>query len=188
MSAFLFLSSSVTSAPRHGAASAFVTARKELVCSVNRAATAPLLYPPEGLCHYLYYADLFVHKEEIVAAEIEESFEAFKTQFRTNYRRTEGGLAFDIRYTSEGDFNSKVEQQLGDLARINIKHYGILNVLARVDKMQALMDKSRGLLRAFKRIQGADKNRKTIIAIGLIDYNETNAWDRYKNWIKMAVE
>lgn len=53
-------------------------------------------YPPDGLCHYLYYAHVFIHRNAVRATRVASSYMVFVARLR-NYTLTQGGLAFDIR-------------------------------------------------------------------------------------------
>ncbi|XP_077544634.1 uncharacterized protein LOC144157727 [Haemaphysalis longicornis] len=146
------------------------------------------MYPPDGLCHYLYYTHIFIAGPELRSTESIHSYRTFKNVVK-KYQTTRGGLAFDHRYVTAAKIkDSAIQSQLTDLANENIPHAGVLNLIARKDKMAALMSNVKGVLEALKEVQGNDENKKTIIAIGLFGYNEPQAWEMYKNWIKQATD
>ncbi|XP_077524141.1 uncharacterized protein LOC144135305 [Amblyomma americanum] len=50
------------------------------------------------------------------------------------------------------------------------------------------MAKAKDVLQKFKSLQGHDRNRKTVLAMGIYDYHVSNAFDIYKAQFKLAVE
>ncbi|KAL3203331.1 hypothetical protein MRX96_041947 [Rhipicephalus microplus] len=79
--------------------------RTELICTVGDTAVERKMFPPDGLCHYLYYTHVFVAtivddrpvtSHYVRATRITASFDAFKDALK-RYKKTEGGLSFDIK-------------------------------------------------------------------------------------------
>ncbi|XP_077536261.1 uncharacterized protein LOC144148624 [Haemaphysalis longicornis] len=164
---------------------------RELLCSVNQVAVLPWVYPPDGMCTYIYYSNLIVtindqQKYELHEAVGDVSWTMFKTEMKKR-TRTEGGAAFDARYiTVEGI--KGIRNVLVGLAQENIPHYGVLNVLAEANDLKPLLDNTTEVMKELKNLQGGDVKRRTVIAIGLYNYSGAVAWATYRTYFKYAVE
>ncbi|XP_077523408.1 uncharacterized protein LOC144134352 [Amblyomma americanum] len=160
---------------------------KELVCTVGWRAVIPFMIPPDGLCHFLYYVDVVVVYTRVHGIHNEISWKVFQAEIKKQ-SKTQGGLSFDIRYVDVPLLNNQnVIKALNALASSNMKNYGLLTVVAtQSSKLAGLVTKAKNVLEKLKSMQGNDKNRKTIIALGLYDF--TNAWSTYQAQFKLAVE
>ncbi|XP_075556718.1 uncharacterized protein LOC142588784 [Dermacentor variabilis] len=146
------------------------------------------MFPPDDLCNYVFYTDVVVVNGSLHGVEADASWNQFKAYMKT-YTKTQGGISFDARYVDQNKLNDQnVEQQLTNLAADNIKHYGLLKVLGRLDKIDGYMSNAIRALVKLKTTQGSDNSRRLVLAIGLYDYAEPNAGDRYRSVIKKAVE
>ncbi|KAH7971311.1 hypothetical protein HPB49_021338 [Dermacentor silvarum] len=141
----------------------------ELICTVSGFAVFSTMYPPDGLCRYLFYCNVVVTNASMVGVEVSISWEVFKKQMK-KFKKTSGGISFDSRYVTAASIKP-VEKQLKDMARNNnIKHYGVLNMLTVPAKAHGLLKQMKVLLKKLKNIQGTRSTRKTILAMGLYDY------------------
>ncbi|KAH7971405.1 hypothetical protein HPB49_023571 [Dermacentor silvarum] len=141
----------------------------ELICTVSDFAVFSTMYPPDGLCHYLFYWNVVVTNATMKGVEVSISWDVFKMQMR-KLRKTSGGISFDARFVTAANISS-VENELEELAnQNNIKHYGVLNMLAIPTKAHHLLQQMKVVLKKLKSIQGNDPTRKTILAMGLYDY------------------
>ncbi|XP_077524138.1 uncharacterized protein LOC144135302 [Amblyomma americanum] len=161
---------------------------KELVCTLGASAVMAYMMPPDGLCTYLFYTDVVVIANQLNAAETDTSWEMFQKEIQSR-RKTKGGISFDIQYVTSSQFdNQGVKNQLNSLAAINMKSYGLLTLMTTVSKLTTLMAKAKDVLQKFKNLQADDRNRKTVLAMGLYDYHVSNAFNIYKAQFKLAVE
>ncbi|KAH6940469.1 hypothetical protein HPB50_000076 [Hyalomma asiaticum] len=158
----------------------------ELVCTVGRTAFYAEVYPPDGLCHHIYYRDVAVVHGALIGVEIMSSWEMFK-MVMMKYTKTSGGMAFDVRYASPTSLNATVEKELDMLASKNVKNYAVLNVLEVPDKLSKLYNDAKPLLMKLKNLQGSDKKRKTLIGIGILNYKLSNAMSRLRDIFNDAV-
>ncbi|XP_070381311.1 uncharacterized protein [Dermacentor albipictus] len=160
----------------------------ELVCTVSGFAVFGYMYPPDGWCHYLFYWNVVVIGETIRAAEVSLSWQIFKDQ-TAQLKKTSGGMSFDSRYVAASSIRS-AEKELEYLATINnIKHYGVLNMLATPEKAHDLLQHTKALLQKLKTIQGNDITKRTILAMGLYDYgSQGEYYSFFTNLFKEAVE
>lgn len=158
----------------------------ELVCTVGRTAFYAEVYPPDGLCHHIYYRDVAVVRGVLVGIEIMSSWEMFK-MVMMKYTKTSGGIAFDVRYASPTSLNATVKKELEMLATKNVKNYAVLNVLGVPDRLSKLYNDAKPLLMELKNLQGSDKTRKTIIGIGILNYKLSNAMSRLRDIFNDAV-
>ncbi|KAH8028982.1 hypothetical protein HPB51_021837 [Rhipicephalus microplus] len=100
-----------------------------------------------------------------------------------------GELSNTYRYVTAQAFDDQaMKKHLDKLASANIKNYGILNMVTSVKTWDDSMNRARGTIAKLKEIQGDDSNRKIVIALGLFDYNEPNAWDKYRKGFRDAVD
>ncbi|XP_077524249.1 uncharacterized protein LOC144135462 [Amblyomma americanum] len=171
---------------------------RELVCTVNRFATTWAVYPPDGLCHYLYYGLVFVVEEQVRATTSPVSYDAFLSVAR-GYNVTGAGIAFHTRYTNAETVTGNVSAEMNiathlKLLRMNFRvvHYGFINVIARMKAMPPLVNKVLKVLKILKDYQKSfetvepfdDYVGKTILGLGLFRYNEINAWRQYKELLQ----
>ncbi|XP_077523039.1 uncharacterized protein LOC144133831 [Amblyomma americanum] len=143
------------------------------------------MYAPDGVCHYMYYTNVFLDEENFMATELQVSFQRFKDVLKM-YSKTKGGLSFDIKYV---DLNSIKQSKTAilTLASNNIGSYGFLNMIAPIDILQGWVEKAKDLLKELKGLQGKDPTRRTIIAIGTFRYSEGATWTKYKDLFKTAI-
>ncbi|KAL3213944.1 hypothetical protein MRX96_007344 [Rhipicephalus microplus] len=143
------------------------------------------MYPPEGPCQYLYYTDVVIVGGAIRASLVQDSWRLFQAKAST-YKKVKAGIAFDYRYISRVKIYSALPE-LQRLARQRMEHYGLLNVITEPDELNATVEAMRPVLKALKEIQSNDPNRKTVIAIGSLNY-KSGGFDReYKQIIKNVV-
>ncbi|KAH6925902.1 hypothetical protein HPB50_011817 [Hyalomma asiaticum] len=160
----------------------------ELICTVGSFAMTENMYPPDGLCNYLFYTHVFVYNSSLAGIHVEESWQRFKEQVASR-TATPAGISFDARYiTAQALDEIGVRNTLNTLAKQNIMHYGILNMITRLDALDDYMDRAKGAIAKLRTIQGKDAKKRIIIALGLFDYNEPNAWERYRASFRKAVE
>nr|XP_037275852.1 uncharacterized protein LOC119168558 [Rhipicephalus microplus] len=161
----------------------------DLVCTLGAFAVINAMYPPDGLCDYLFYTHVIVfNKTELVGVEVNASWTLFKKEIAAR-SMTAGGVSFDFKYVTAQAFDDQaMKKHLDKLASANIKNYGILNMVTSVKTWDDSMNRARGTIAKLKEIQGDDSNRKIVIALGLFDYNEPNAWDKYRKGFRDAVE
>ncbi|XP_075527624.1 uncharacterized protein LOC142559833 [Dermacentor variabilis] len=127
------------------------------------------MYPPDGLCHYLFYWNVVVSGGIMRGVDVSLSWEIFKNE-TARLKKTSGGISFDSRYVTPASILS-VEEELKRIARTNnIVHYGVLNMLAAPAKAQHLLQRTKPALKALKNMQGNDSTKRTILAMGLYDY------------------
>lgn len=161
----------------------------ELICTVGTFALFSNMYPPDGLCDYLYYTHVVLYnKSQLAGIEVSLSWKMFQAQIKSR-SKTAGGVSFDARYVSPMPFDDQgLKSTLKALASANIANYGVLNLITRVKDFDKTMDKAKGAMEKLKSIQGNDAKRRTIIALGMFDYNEPNAWVKYKEEFRKVVE
>lgn len=158
----------------------------ELVCTVGATSVLKEMNPPDGLCHYIYYDSVVVTRSKLVGVEINTSWTTFITSLST-YTTTTGGIGFDVRYSPASEMNATTEQDLKELARQNIKHYGVLNVLDIPDKINKRFADAKELLSTLKGYQEGDGSRKTLIAMGILNYKHPNAMSFLRDIFQDAV-
>ncbi|KAH6926047.1 hypothetical protein HPB50_013453 [Hyalomma asiaticum] len=141
---------------------------KEIMCTVGHTAVMPNMYPPEGLCQYLYYTDVVIVDGEIRASLIQNSWQLFQMK-ATTYQTIKAGIAFDYRYISLVKIYG-VRQELDRLAQQNIQNYGLLNVITKPGELNATVEALKPVIEAFKDVQGDDADKRTVIAIGSLSY------------------
>ncbi|KAL3196849.1 hypothetical protein MRX96_014944 [Rhipicephalus microplus] len=158
----------------------------ELVCTVGATSVLKEMNPPDGLCHYIYYDSVVVTRSKLVGVEVNTSWTTFITSLST-YTTTTGGIGFDVRYSPASEMNATTEQDLKELARQNIKHYGVLNVLDIPDKINKRFADAKELLSTLKGYQEGDGSRKTLIAMGILNYKHPNAMSFLRDIFQDAV-
>ncbi|KAL1420325.1 hypothetical protein MTO96_024409 [Rhipicephalus appendiculatus] len=158
----------------------------ELVCTVGATSVFKEMNPPDGLCHYIYYDSVLVTKSKLHGVEINVSWTSFIASLST-YSRTSGGIGFDVRYSPMSEMNATTEDDLKDLARGNIKHYGVLNVLDIPSQMNKRFGDAKELLSRLKGYQQGDGSRKTLIAMGILNYKHPNAMSTLRDIFHDAV-
>ncbi|KAH6941501.1 hypothetical protein HPB50_019158 [Hyalomma asiaticum] len=158
----------------------------ELICTVGPGVLFDGMIPPDGLCHYIYYTSVAVVADVLHAVDTNEGWETFKHAFMGR-KKTSGGIAFDIRYVTVMGLNAKVETALKDHASKNIKHYGVLNVLEASTKIKDPYAKAKSILAKLKRIQGSDRTRKTVLGMGIYNYNGHKSYETIKEIFSDAV-
>lgn len=160
---------------------------RELVCTVGADAVLGKQYPADGLCDYLYYTDVVIVNLTLYATKVQTSWAFFQKHMKT-MSKTSGGIAFDVRYLTLDRFrHPNTIRQLNALATNNVRHYGLLNILTQLAALKPLLDNAKALLEEMKKIQGNDTSRKAIIALGLFNYSQPNAWRDYVDLFKKAV-
>ncbi|XP_075556720.1 uncharacterized protein LOC142588785 [Dermacentor variabilis] len=158
----------------------------ELICTVGSFAILRSMYPPDDLCNYMFYTDVVVVNGSLHGIEVDASWKQFKKYMKT-YTVTQGGISFDTRYLDPKRMNDRVlQQELTNLAADNIKNYGVLKLLARLTNLDIYMSNAIRVLEILRATQRT--NGKIVLAIGLYDYAEPKAGDRYRSVIKNAVE
>lgn len=162
--------------------------RQELICTVGLSATIPKRYPSDGGCQYLYYTHVFMSEGKVLPTEGETAFTAFLDRLQ-EYKKTEGGLSFDIRYVDPEELKKDAAKTaLSKLSEKKILHLGSLNIQFEIDEMTSMLQKAKDMLKIFKDIQGADSNRKTIVALGTYDYGKDDVWQKFVEMVKSATQ
>ncbi|KAH7973195.1 hypothetical protein HPB52_022754 [Rhipicephalus sanguineus] len=160
----------------------------ELVCTVGTFAVMPAVIPPDGICTYIFYCDVISIDGALSGIETNASLKVFEDEIQKR-AATEGGLSFDIRALSPEHFdNLKLREALNALSQQNVKHYGILNMVTDATHVAANVNKAKLIIDRLKDLQGNDATRKTMIALGLSDYSEPDAWNLYSSQFRVAVE
>ncbi|KAH7972628.1 hypothetical protein HPB52_014261 [Rhipicephalus sanguineus] len=148
------------------------------------------MYPPDGLCHYLYYTHVYIREKEsafhVMARGILASFTVFKDKVK-EYSKTEGGLSFDIKAVNRTGVR-QAQSELKNLEQDRILHYGTLNVINEPDKLRGLVTRAVGMAKALKEHQQNDPRRRTVVAISAIDYGTDDKWNTLKNAVKQAAD
>ncbi|XP_065303991.1 uncharacterized protein [Dermacentor albipictus] len=146
------------------------------------------MYPPDGLCHYLFYWNVVVRNGTMRGVDVSLSWKIFKHE-TARLKKTSGGISFDARYVTPASVRS-VEEELKDIAKKNnIVHYGVLNMLAAPEKAHDMLQQTKAALRELKNMQGNDLTQKTILAMGLYDYGRRGEhYANFANLFKEAIE
>ncbi|XP_077523516.1 uncharacterized protein LOC144134482 [Amblyomma americanum] len=159
--------------------------KRELVCTVGFSTVEASMYPPDRFCDYLYYTNVVIVGDSLQGAEEQTSWKMFQEQAKT-YSRVELGVAFHFRYIITQKLDA-ARNALDTLARNNIKHYGVLNIIGRLFRLRAVVNGLEDVFEKFKEIQGSDPTRKTIIAIASAYYSAHDV-DFYQNLITTTVK
>ncbi|XP_070389654.1 uncharacterized protein [Dermacentor albipictus] len=152
---------------------------RQMLCSVGRTAIAETMYPPEGLCTYLFYTDVVIVDAKIVAAAERNSWNLFQTKAK-KYNTIKSGIAFDHRYIST-KLISEAMGELTMLATNKIGSYGLLNIITKPTVLHQTVLALRPAIEALKNIQGSDPGKTTVIAIGSYDYSGSGFMAKYKD-------
>lgn len=145
------------------------------------------MYPDDGVCNYLYFTHIIV-RGTLSPPFHKKGWLMFQKQMKAR-SKTGGGIAFDVHSLTVAALkNPTARAELTKLANENVKHYGLLNVMAQPEELAQLLEKAREQLNELKALQGNDAKRKTVLAVGLFDYSKSNAWDTYKSLFKKAVD
>ncbi|KAH7959326.1 hypothetical protein HPB49_010289 [Dermacentor silvarum] len=105
----------------------------ELLCTVGHAAISNNMYPPEGICTYLFYTDVVIVDSKIVPSRERNSWKMFKMKAKS-YKAVKSGIAFDHRYIRP----NLISQAMGELTMLagnNIASYGLLNIIGKPDEL-----------------------------------------------------
>ncbi|KAL1420324.1 hypothetical protein MTO96_024408 [Rhipicephalus appendiculatus] len=159
----------------------------QLICTVSETAVFQQLVPMDGLCHYVYYTNMMIVKGVLTPVKVTVSWNMFKRVVK-RFNKTTGGVGFDVRYVTETDLQAQVRDQLDELSSGNVKHSGVLNVLASSAKLKDLFKKARGLLSRLKTFQVRDFSRKTLLALGIYNYLGDKAWQILQEVFASAVD
>ncbi|KAH7935251.1 hypothetical protein HPB52_004950 [Rhipicephalus sanguineus] len=165
---------------------AFTVSVDQLICTVGDTAIFDRMVPLDGLCHYIYYTNIVVQKGELTAIKVSVSWNTFKAVL-SGYKKTTGGIGFDVRYVDVTDLSAQVQGKLNDLYLRNVKHYGILNALETSKNLTDIFTKAKGLLKKLKNFQVRDDTQKTLLAFGIYNYLEDGAWDTLQEVFASAV-
>ncbi|KAL1420319.1 hypothetical protein MTO96_024404 [Rhipicephalus appendiculatus] len=138
----------------------------QLICTVSDTAVYDQRVPPDDLCHYVYYTSMVISKGELTPIKNKVSWVAFTTAV-SSFKKTSGGIGFDVRYVDAMDFNAKIQIDLTKLNLENVKHYGILNKL--------------------KTLQIGDDTRRTLFAFGIYNYLGDKAWETLQEVFASAI-
>ncbi|XP_070389658.1 uncharacterized protein [Dermacentor albipictus] len=152
---------------------------RQILCSVGRTAIAETMYPPEGLCTYLFYTDVVIVEAKIVAAAERNSWNVFQIKAK-KYNTMKSGIAFDHRYIST-KLISEAMGELTMLATNKIGSYGLLNIITKPTVLYQTVLALRPAIEALKNIQGSDPGKTTVIAIGSYDYSVSGFMAKYKD-------
>ncbi|KAL1420313.1 hypothetical protein MTO96_024398 [Rhipicephalus appendiculatus] len=159
----------------------------QLICTVSDTAVFPEMVPPDGLCHYVYYTNIAgIVNGDLIPFKNNLSWVSFKDALST-YKKTSGGIGFDVRYVMGKDFDAKAQAYLSHLNTKNLKHYGILNAIESSVKLKDLFNTAKDLLRTLKSFQANDKTRRTLLAFGIYNYFGSRAWDTLQEVFTSAI-
>ncbi|XP_075728848.1 uncharacterized protein LOC119164875 isoform X2 [Rhipicephalus microplus] len=147
------------------------------------------MLPPDGLCDYMYFCHVVVSKNKLYADRLDFSWDVFKAEMKKR-DKTGAGIGFDSRYLKAADLSGdELRKELGTLtSEYKIRHYGLLNVIVRYFNAESRTTDAIDALKSLKQIQGDDKTRKTIVGVGMYDYNERFSWNAYKQMFAQLVE
>ncbi|XP_077519778.1 uncharacterized protein LOC144129483 [Amblyomma americanum] len=142
--------------------------------------------PPDGICDQLYYTSVHVLDHRVQSAEDDAGWNRFRRSMAALKKpSTTGGIAFDIRYLEEESlYHSEFRTELRTLSTKNIRHFGILNVIANADVLAGMVTRLKKITARLKVLQYHDRSRFLAVAIGLSKHNEGFAWDRYRQYLK----
>ncbi|XP_077536409.1 uncharacterized protein LOC144148772 [Haemaphysalis longicornis] len=144
------------------------------------------MYPDDAVCDYIYFTPISV--PDLLRQTSQIGWLTFRRQMKA-LSKTGGGIGFDAQSTTPDNLRDpNVHSLLSYLANKNVAHYGLLNVVANHTALADMLEKGKELLQEMKALQGKDAKRKTILAVGLVDYSQPNAWDTYKTLFKKAVD
>lgn len=161
---------------------------KVYVCTVGGSAVMARMYPSDGLCDYIYYTYIALAGDVVVSSTSQKSWTTFQERAK-GYRKTGAGVAFDSPYiTADLIRKPNAKTLLNGLARNNVPHYGLLNVMAQDQNLVALFGQASTVIKELKNIQGSNQARKTIIAVGMYNYAQMSSWNIYQNVLKRAVQ
>ncbi|KAH7942165.1 hypothetical protein HPB49_021376 [Dermacentor silvarum] len=155
---------------------------RELLCTVGDSAVTVSVYPPDKMCSYLYYTHVIIQGDNIYGAKVETSWKTFK-YMSTTYRTVKAGVSFDYRYITAAKIRSATDT-LAELSSVNIRHFGVLNVIMKPDD---LLKKVFALKSVLQEIKNKFNNSHTVMAIGSRDYS-VQGYRAFTNAVKFAVE
>ncbi|XP_075724081.1 uncharacterized protein LOC142766116 [Rhipicephalus microplus] len=145
----------------------------------------PDMYPPERLCQYLYYTDVVIDGGHIRASLVQDSWKLFQLKAR-NYQTVEGGIGFDYRYIARVKIYA-ARRELHQLAKHNLEHYGLLNVITKPNELNATVESLKPIIEALKDVQDNDPEKQTVIAIGSLTYKPEGFQLEYRQIIECVV-
>ncbi|KAL1420320.1 hypothetical protein MTO96_024405 [Rhipicephalus appendiculatus] len=159
----------------------------QLICTVSDTAVFPEMVPPDGLCHYVYYTNIAgIAKGDLIPFKNNLSWVSF-TKALSSYKKTSGGIGFDVRYVMGKDFDAAAQANLSKLNSKNLKHYGILNAIESSINLKGIFNKAKDLLKTLKSFQANDKTRRTLLAFGIYNYFGKRAWDTLQQVFTSAI-
>ncbi|KAH7959865.1 hypothetical protein HPB49_014428 [Dermacentor silvarum] len=156
------------------------------MCTVGHSAVSKNMYPPEGVCQYLFYVDVVIVDSKIVASLEQSSWNQFQMKAMV-YKRVKSGIALDYRYTTS-KLISDAEEDLNRLALNKIGSYGLLNIITKPSDLQRAVRAMKPVVAALKKIQGSDPVTRTVIAIGSYDYSGSGFMTQYKKIFEFVVK
>ncbi|XP_049527444.1 uncharacterized protein LOC119458881 [Dermacentor silvarum] len=158
------------------------TTRTPLVCTVGGGALAFTAYPSPAVCSYVFFTHVLVSDGKLRGSESGEGWQDFVRSLRDDeFADYPGGVSFDARYLNAASLaDDVVKLELEELAANNIRHYGILNILARASYMPQLVATVGTIVTKLRKLQGGDRSAHLVVAAGLWHYNESGAWATYQ--------
>lgn len=155
------------------------------------------MYPKDGLCHYLFYTHVFIYENEtkeekkppiitVASSRIVVSFNVFKQQI-LKYKKTEGGLSFDVRAVDHGRV-FRGYTTVRKLQEEKLLHFGFLNIIDRPGALEGLVTSAVATCGLLKNIQANSTRRRIVVAIGSIDYSTPRHWAMFKDALKEAAK
>lgn len=156
-----------------------------LLCTVGPSLQEQSI-PPDGICDQLFYTSVHVMRRTVHSVHDELGWLRFKEAMAAvSQPGTTGGLAFDVRYLEEKAlYDSELRTDLRTLSTKNIRHFGILNVIANADVLTGMVAKLKKITARLKMLQYHDKTRFLAVAMGLSTYNQGSAWDKYRQLLR----
>ncbi|KAH7956197.1 hypothetical protein HPB52_007000 [Rhipicephalus sanguineus] len=152
---------------------------KEVMCTVGHTAVAKIMYPPDGVCQYLFYTDVVIVDGAIRASREQNSWKFFQMNAK-RYKKMKSGIAFDHRYTTS-KLLSDATQQLKTLANEKKIHsYGLLNIIRKPGDLRGVMRSMQPVVETLKQMQGSDPEKRTVVAMGSYDYSTSSFMNMYK--------
>ncbi|KAH7942347.1 hypothetical protein HPB49_023212 [Dermacentor silvarum] len=159
---------------------------KEIICTLGGIAATIMKFPPDSLCDYIFYTHVFVNPNysELQSTTGNTSFSVFVKKI-LSYTHTTGGLSFDIQ-VADPKLLQNIESTRLDLFNKKVKHYGVLNIIDEPSNLHAKVQLALEMLKKLKQMAGDDNTVRTVIAIGGLNYDDQDEFEKYQAAIHLA--
>ncbi|XP_064485542.1 uncharacterized protein LOC135398020 isoform X2 [Ornithodoros turicata] len=146
--------------------------RRPLLCTLGSHALLPQQYPPDGLCHLLFYTHVIFDNGHFAPVESPGSWRLFQ-QMAGASTATHYGISFDFGAIDnlQTALSGKAGQE--DFAALfhgKIQHHGTLNVVGNKTYLQQAMSRLKTILPlvvGLHSLNTADSNKQSYIVIGV---------------------